>query len=421
MHTRTKLFNRVCIVGLGYIGLPTAIFIASKGIEVVGADINVNLVDTINKGILPFVEPGLADMLQSVVSSGCLKASTLPSKADAYIICVPTPFKENHEVDTCFIKNAVESILHFLKAGDLLVLESTVPPGTTEAVANFVLERRPDLSVEGGAENAIFVAHCPETVLPGKITEEMQSNDRIIGGVNSASNAAARSLYETFVTAKIHEADARTAEMVKLSENAFRDVNIAFANELSLICERLNIDVWELIRLANNHPRVNILQPGPGVGGHCIAVDPWFIVSAAPEESKLIRTARNVNDTKPKDVVAKIQKIPNIEELRIGILGLSFKNDIDDLRESPSVKILKMLASENPRQMIRVVEPNIISLPDDLKAFNNVSLVELKEAIHLSDVIILLVNHKEFYTLTSRQLEGKIVIDTKGVFRETAC
>lgn len=416
MCISTKQFNKVCVIGLGYIGLPTAIFIASRGIIVSGADVNSSLVNTVNKGILPFVEPGLADMLQSVVSSGNLKASTLPSEADAYIICVPTPFKANHEVDTRFIIEAVESIIHLIKAGDLIVLESTVPPGTTEMVTDFVLQRRNDLSTETGADNAIFVAHCPETVLPGRITEEMRSNDRIIGGVNSSSSFVARCLYETFVTAEIHETDARTAEMVKLSENAFRDVNIAFANELSLICERLKIDVWELIGLANNHPRVNILQPGPGVGGHCIAVDPWFIVSVAPEESKLIRTARGVNDAKPRAVVDKIQSIPKIEKLRIGILGLSFKNDIDDLRESPSIKILKMLAKENHQQQIRVVEPNINSLPKDVETIKNVVLVSTEDALDHSDVIILLVNHKEFYAINSKQLEGKIVIDTKGVF-----
>lgn len=411
-------FDKVCVVGLGYIGLPTAAFIASKGIKVVGIDVNERYVSLINEGKVPFFEPGFEELLSKVVSEGNLVAQAEQVQADAYIVCVPTPFQDNHKVDTKYIRAASEALAPHLRPGALVVLESTSPPGTTEDMAEHLIELRPDLSLNDEDESAIFIAHCPERVLPGQIMEEMENNDRVIGGLTPKGTELARDLYATFCTAELLMTNATTAEMAKLTENSFRDVNIAFANELSLICDRLGIDVWELIELANHHPRVNILQPGPGVGGHCIAVDPWFIVSAAPEEAKLIKLARDVNDDKPEWVIEQVVKsLEGKQDPVVAALGIAFKNDIDDLRESPSLEIVKRLGVDNPELDIRVVEPNVNELPAALKNIANITKQDTDTAIAAADVVLLLVNHKEFVAFETSKLEGKIVIDTKGIWR----
>jgi len=412
-------FKDVCVVGLGYIGLPTAAFIASKGIKVTGIDVNPAYVDSINRGEVPFVEPGFDELLRDVVEKGLLTARFDQIEADAYIVCVPTPFKgENHEVDTKFINSAVDAMAEHLRPGALVVLESTSPPGTTRAMAEYIIEKRPDLSLNEGDENAIFVAHCPERVLPGQIMEEMENNDRVIGGLTPKATELARDLYSTFCTAELLLTDATTAEMAKLTENSFRDVNIAFANELSLIADRLDIDVWELIELANHHPRVNILQPGPGVGGHCIAVDPWFIVSSVPEEARIIRAAREINDGKPDWVLEQVEAaLGDKSHGVVAALGIAFKRDIDDLRESPSLDIVKQLGSRNSNLDIRVVEPNVAELPASLKELENVKKESLVEAISAAGVVLLLVDHTEFASIDRKLLEGKTVIDTRGLWR----
>lgn len=411
-------FDKVCVVGLGYIGLPTAAFIASKGVKVVGIDVNERFVKLINEGKVPFFEPGFEELLAKVVEEGNLVAQAEQVEADAYIVCVPTPFQDNHKVDTKYIRAASEALAPHLRPGALVVLESTSPPGTTEDMAKHLIELRPDLSLDDENDNAIFVAHCPERVLPGQIMEEMENNDRVIGGLTPKGTELARELYATFCTAELLMTNATTAEMAKLTENSFRDVNIAFANELSLICDRLGIDVWELIELANHHPRVNILQPGPGVGGHCIAVDPWFIVSAAPEEAKIIKLARDVNNGKPEWVIEQVVKaLEGKEKPVVAALGIAFKNDIDDLRESPSLEIVKRLGVDNPELDIRVVEPNVDELPAVLSNISNLTKQDTKEAITAADVVLLLVNHKEFVNLDQSVLEGKTVIDTKGIWR----
>lgn len=411
-------FESVCVVGLGYIGLPTAAFIASKGIKVTGVDVNAAFVESINRGEVPFVEPGFDVMLKKVVDEGLLVAQSKQIEADAYIVCVPTPFADNYKVDTKYINAAVEEMAPHLRPGALVVLESTSPPGTTEAMAKHIVELRPDLSLDEDAENAIFVAHCPERVLPGRIMEEMESNDRVIGGLTPRGTQMAADLYSTFCTAELLQTNATTAEMAKLTENSFRDVNIAFANELSLISDRLGIDVWELIDLANHHPRVNILQPGPGVGGHCIAVDPWFIVSSVPEEARIIKMARDINDGKPQWVIDQVTKaIEGKKAPVVAALGIAFKNDIDDLRESPSLNIVKRLGEEHPQLDIRVVEPNVEELPPSLSSVPNLRKQDLAEALTDAEVVLLLVNHKEFIALDRSQLTGKTVIDTKGIWR----
>ena len=419
MTNNPHVFNSVCVVGLGYIGLPTAAFIASKGVKVTGVDVNQKFVDSINRGEVPFVEPGFDELLRDVVEKGLLVAQAEQVPADAYIVCVPTPFKgSNHEVDTKYIASAIDAMAPHLRAGALVVLESTSPPGTTELMANYIIEKRPDLSLEEGAENAIYIAHCPERVLPGQIMEEMESNDRVIGGLTPRGTEMARDLYATFCTAELLTTNATTAEMAKLTENSFRDVNIAFANELSLICDKLGIDVWELIELANHHPRVNILNPGPGVGGHCIAVDPWFIVSSVPDEAKIIRLARETNDGKPDFVLAKVaEAIKEKPGASIAALGLAFKADIDDLRESPALQIVHKLAETQPETSVLAVEPNIDTLPQALAEQSNIQLTQLENALEDAEIILLLVDHAEFKEVSSETLKGKHIIDTRGVWR----
>ncbi|HAN0584498.1 TPA: UDP-N-acetyl-D-mannosamine dehydrogenase [Campylobacter jejuni] len=397
-------FNKVCVIGLGYIGLPTAAIFASRKIKVIGVDINQNIVDIINKGKIHIVEPGLDILVHMVVNDGYLKATTLPEEADAFIIAVPTPFKgDNHEPNLDYIEMASKAIAKVLKKGNLVILESTSPVGTTEQMAKWLAEERSDLSFphQCGEVSDIKIAHCPERVLPGQVIRELVENDRIIGGMTQKCAEYAIRLYKIFVQGECIMTNARTAEMTKLTENSFRDLNIAFANELSILCDKLDINVWELIKLANRHPRVNILQPGCGVGGHCIAVDPWFIVYQNPNEAKIIKTAREVNDNKPNFVVQKIKKkIKNILGPKIACLGLAFKPDIDDLRESPALDIVIKLASENASQIL-VVEPNIKQLPLKLQNKRNIKLVCLSQALDEADVVAVLVRHKEFIEVQS--------------------
>ncbi|PFQ70643.1 UDP-N-acetyl-D-mannosamine dehydrogenase [Bacillus cereus] len=408
--------KKICVMGLGYIGLPTASLLATKGFQVHGVDVNEKAVEMINSGKVHIYEPDLDILVKAAVQSGKLKAGIAPVEADIFILAVPTPFQDEHKPDLTYVKAAAKTIAPVVKNGDIVILESTSPIGTTEKVAEWILEERPDLTTtEGvhGEKGRIYVSHCPERVLPGHILRELVENDRIIGGLDHESTKRTVEFYKQFVKGNILDTNARTAEMAKLTENSFRDVNIAFANELSLICDKLNINVWELIRLANRHPRVNILQPGPGVGGHCIAVDPWFIVDAAPEEAKLIHTARIVNDYKPGYIVDKVrEKAERFKAPVIACLGLAFKANIDDLRESPSVEIVQNLSDLNIGE-INIVEPHITSLPMNLEG-KNVTLRALEEAIAKSDIILLLVDHDVFKAIDKNMLKEKIVIDTRG-------
>lgn len=412
-------FKQVTVVGLGYIGLPTATMIASKGVDVYGLEINQQIVNTINAGKIHIVEPDLQPLVKECVESGKLKAGSKPIESDVFIIAVPTPFKsatdKPHQPDLSFVKNAVRMIAPVIKAGDLIILESTSPVGTTESISKLITEIRTDLTVskDSALESDIFVAYCPERVLPGKILHELVENDRIVGGISKDAGKLASKLYKLFLTGTCHETDARTAEMVKLTENASRDVQIAFANELSLICNELNIDVWELIDLSNKHPRVNILNPGPGVGGHCIAVDPWFIVSSSPENSRLIQTARAINDYKPSWVLSQakteIKKIAgNFNRIvKVACYGVTFKANIDDLRESPALDIAMGLA-EVANAQVTVVEPNI----PDLK-LKNIKVTNCVTDVEDADLHLLLVDHDEFKHF--RPGCGAI-IDTRGIW-----
>ncbi len=398
----------VCILGLGYIGLPTAAVLASRGFTVHGVDTDSKKIDSINQGICPIVEPGLNDLLKKVAADGNLRADSKPKPADIFLIAVPTPFKENHKPDLSFIKAAALSIAPHLAPGNLVILESTSPVGTTEQLSAWL------------GRTDIHVAHCPERVLPGNILSELVQNDRIIGGLTSQATELSREFYQHFVTGVCLATDARTAEMAKLTENAFRDVNIAFANELSIICQKLNVDVWELIALANRHPRVNILNPGPGVGGHCIAVDPWFIVDSAPSEAKLIRTAREVNDHKPHHVLQTIHQIAQkLKNPVVALLGLSFKANVDDLRESPALAIAQQFAAEGVSTKILVVEPHISALPLALAQYKSIQLTTLGQALEHADVVVGLVDHDDFKQIQLASLKNKIVVDTRGMWKKT--
>lgn len=411
-----KQMQKIVVMGLGYIGLPTASMLATKGHRVIGVDVNEGVIATINSGNIHIVEPGLDILVRSAVNSGMLRASLAPEEANTFILAVPTPFKlmaDNHKApDTSYLEAATRAIAPFLKPEDLVVLESTSPVGTTELIVGIITILRPDLFMtEGQDKLSIFVAHCPERVLPGSIIRELVDNDRIIGGINRESAQKAKELYKTFCQGNIYLTNSRTAEMAKLVENSFRDVNIAFANELSMICDKLGINVWELIELANKHPRVNILNPGPGVGGHCIAVDPWFIVDAAPQEARLIKTAREVNDLKPHWVINKVREATSgFESPIIGCLGLAFKANIDDLRESPALEIVQelMRADVGP---IMVCEPNISS------KCVNFPLYDLEQILDNAQILLLLVDHDEFKAIDRTHLNSKIVIDTRGVWK----
>ena len=408
----------VAVIGLGYIGLPTAAILAGKGLNVIGVDVNPSTVEAVNEGRVPFVEPDLGVHVAGAVSQGHLTATATVPEADAYIVAVPTPFKDDKSADLAYIEQAARSIAPRLRPGNLVILESTSPPGTTRHMANVILAQRPDLAGDG-AEPAVLFAHCPERVLPGRIMIELVTNDRIIGGLSPAGAQAAAALYSTFCQGGIHLTDATTAEMAKLVENAYRDVNIAFANELSVISGNLGIDVWNLIELANHHPRVNILQPGPGVGGHCIAVDPWFIVAADPQNAKLIRTAREVNDSKPGYVVAAIEEAAEgLDAPAIAALGMAFKANVDDTRESPAVRIVQELATSNPAARITIGSPFPgIALPRELENLANVSVAGTDEALDQADVVALLVDHDAFRDITPEQLAGRRVVDTRGFWR----
>ncbi|WP_022940596.1 UDP-N-acetyl-D-mannosamine dehydrogenase [Psychromonas hadalis] len=408
--------KKVLVVGLGYIGLPTAAVIASRGMDVVGLDVNQEAVDTINKGEIHIVEPDLDIVVRAVVMTGKLRATTEAEVADVFMIAVPTPFKEDHSPDLSYIQAAAKTIAPVLEKGNLVILESTSPVGTTEKLAGWLKEARPDLSFpqDKGDTADINIAHCPERVLPGYVLQELVSNDRVIGGISNRCSEKAVELYKTFVRGECIITNARTAEMAKLTENSFRDVNIAFANELSVICDKLKINVWELVKLANRHPRVNILNPGPGVGGHCIAVDPWFIVDSCPEEANIIRQARLTNDAKPFYVIDQITKVADeFKRPVIACLGLAFKADIDDLRESPALQIVQELAIRNIGDII-AVEPNIQSLPKNLSK-EGVQLATLEAALEVANVVVVLVDHKEFKAADSTQFTTKVVIDTRGI------
>ncbi len=413
----------ICVLGLGYIGLPTASIFATKGKRVLGVDVVSRVVETISAGKIHIEEPDLDILVRAAVGSGNLCAAAQPEPALTYIIAVPTPFHKNtgqaKSPDLSFVEQATRSLAPVVPAGALVILESTSPVGTTEKMRDWLLaelqQRRPAESVALGA--SLRFAHCPERILPGQMLKELVSNDRIAGGLTPDASLAAKELYRTFCSGEIFLTDARTAELAKLTENSFRDVNIAFANELSLICDKLGIDVWELIRLANRHPRVKILQPGPGVGGHCIAVDPWFIVDAAPEQARLIRTAREVNDAKPAWVVAQIlQAIAKVSNPVIACLGLAFKANVDDLRESPSVDIVAELAHQVNGEIL-VVEPHVKALPAILAGHKNIKLTDLDDAFAAANIVVLLVNHQAFGGVDRKKLTGKVVIDTRGFWK----
>ena len=374
--------------------------------------------DAINAGEVPFVEDGLESVLAGVVAKGKLSAQLETPEADAYIVSVPTPFKGDHDADLSYIETAAKGIASKLKGGELVVLESTAPPGATDHMAEVILGARPELTDEPNLPNSVYFSHAPERVLPGRIMIEMVENDRIIGGTTPEAAELNRDLYASFCSGELLLTDAKTAEMAKLTENAFRDVNIAFANELSIIADRQGIDVWELIELANHHPRVNILQPGPGVGGHCIAVDPWFIVSAEREHSNLIRTAREVNNSKPELVLDKVLiKADRFKNPTVAALGIAFKADIDDLRESPSKNIAIALADCLSNGTVLVVEPNIDELPQELSDRPNVELAQLEDAVDRADIVLLMVDHAPFREFNRENLQEKQVIDTKGLWR----
>ncbi|QDP73615.1 UDP-N-acetyl-D-mannosamine dehydrogenase [Legionella israelensis] len=419
-------FTTVSVVGLGYIGLPTAAIIASRKRKVIGVDICQKTIDTINRGKIHIVEPELDIVVHAVVSEGYLHATLTHESADVFLIAVPTPLHDDHKPDLRYIEEASKAIAKVLKKGDLVILESTSPVGTTEKMASWLANERPDLSfpqVEGEYSD-IRIAYCPERVLPGHILRELVQNDRVIGGMTPRCSEIAKQFYQIFVEGECIITNTRTAEMCKLTENSFRDINIAFANELSMICDKLGINVWELIRLANRHPRVNILNPGPGVGGHCIAVDPWFIVSQNFEEAKLVRMAREVNETKPGWIIEKIKMAvyeflqanpqKTVRDVTITCFGLTFKPDIDDLRESPALEITRQIAETHPGHVV-AVEPNITVLPPELK--ESVEMHTIEDALLETDIVLLLVAHKLFKEIPKTNLENKMIIDACGVWK----
>lgn len=404
--------DKVCVVGLGYVGLPTASLLAKAGFKVHGVDVNSEIVKKINHGEIHIYEPDLDVLVKSAVSQGNLTVSVEPASADVFIIAVPTPIKEGYIADISYVEAATRAIASYLEPGNLVILESTSPVGTTEQISKWLRELQPNL--EAGS---VYVAYCPERVLPGQIVKELICNDRIVGGIDPASTEQAKTFYQKFVKGNVLPTHSRTAELAKLAENAFRDVNIAFANELSSICQHLDIDVWELRELANRHPRVNILKPGPGVGGHCVAIDPWFIIHSAPEQARLLRTARQVNRAKPHQVVDRVKvAVAEYNQPVIACLGLAYKANIDDLRESPAVEIVRKLATEAVGHIL-VVEPHISSLPVSLDSLGNIQLLELEVAIKKADILVLLVDHEAFKAIDREQLRGKTVIDTRGVWR----
>lgn len=415
----------ICVIGLGYIGLPTAALLATRGFDVYGVDVRADVVDTINGGGIHICEPELDVLVKSAVNSGRLSAGTEPVSADIFILAVPTPFTASYSPDLTYIEAATEGIAKHLRAGNLVIIESTIPVGTTEKVARWIADQRSDLLLPSRGQSdaglktkdlLVKIAHCPERVLPGRVLKELVDNDRIVGGIDKLSTRAATEFYRCFVAGQILETDSRTAELAKLTENAFRDVNIAFANELSTIADDFGVDVWELIELANHHPRVNILSPGPGVGGHCIAVDPWFIISAAGGRAPLMRAARGVNDSKPDYVVGKVlEHAERLKQPTIACLGLAFKADVDDLRESPAVNIVSKLALCRVGNII-AVEPHLRELPADFDDAG-VRMLALSEALAEADIVLGLVDHASFKEIDPLLLKEKIVIDTRGMWQ----
>lgn len=421
MHHKT-----ISVVGLGYIGLPAAAMFSSRGVKVIGVDVNQHAVDTINQGKIHIVEPGLEEIVQKAVAEGFLRATTKAEPADAFVIAVPTPFKGDHEPDISYIEAVSKAIAPVLTKGNTIILESTSPVGTTEQMVKWLSAARPDLAFPKEGESGeidVYVAYCPERVLPGQVIKELVENDRIIGGITEACSEKAIEVYRVFVEGDLLKTNARTAEMSKLTENAFRDVNIAFANELSLISDRLNINVWELISLANRHPRVNILQPGCGVGGHCIAVDPWFIVDKTPDLAKMVHTAREVNDGKPEWVIKQVNNAVEAvsaktgkakQDVKIVCYGLAFKPDIDDLRESPALMITEKLMQQYPGQ-VSAVEPNVHEVVDH-HGKKDIVLIDYTQSAEIADVGVLLVNHKEFMERKPEFQTDALIVDTKGIW-----
>lgn len=400
---------KACFMGLGYIGLPTAIIAAKHGIQITGVDINPKVVEMTNEGHLHIIEPGIEEMLKETIDSGMLKALTTPEECDAYFMVVPTPFKENHEPDISYVEAATRAVIPFLKEGDLYVIESTSPVGTTEVMANLIFAERPEL------KDKIYIAYCPERILPGNVIYELVHNDRVIGGLNKESTEKAIEFYAQFVQGTLHKTNARTAEMCKLTENSSRDVQIAFANELSLICDKAGINVWELINLANKHPRVKILQPGCGVGGHCIAVDPYFITADFPAESKLISNAREINNYKSFWCAEKVKnamlefELKNHRKPCVAMMGLAFKPNIDDLRESPAKYITTKVMQSGTNANILIVEPNV-------KEHNVFKLTDYNEAYEKADIVVFLTAHNEFKVLPWK--DDKVILDFCGIFKK---
>lgn len=406
---------------MGYIGLPTAAILASREVDVVGVDIDQHAVDTINRGEIHIVEPDLDTIVHAVIMSGKLRATAIPENADAFLIAVPTPFMKGNKPDISYVESAIRSIAPVLQKGCLVVLESTSPVGTTELMSRWLAETRSDLTFphQNGENADVQIAYCPERVLPGHILKEITQNNRVIGGLTQYCAQRAESFYKIFVDGECVITDSKTAEMCKLTENVFRDVNIAFANELSIICDKLKINVWELIDLSNRHPRVNILQPGPGVGGHCIAVDPWFIINSAPQEAKLIRVARETNDAKPLYLIDQILKLTNsVNNPSIAFFGFTYKPNIDDVRESPSLEIVKTVTKRLPCVEILVVEPYVKELNLQLRVASNARLVGVEEALDKANILVLLVDHDMFYDIPADRLAGKQIIDSRGCWTQ---
>ena len=411
--------RRVCVIGLGYVGLPTAASFAAHGVTVIGVDVDADRVSAIESGVAPTIERDLKELVRKVVAAGTLRTAETPNIADAFIIAVPTPQGTDHTPDISLVRIAAESLAPRLRPGNLVVLESTSPVGTTEQLCSWLSALRGDLSFPhvAGEESDVRVAYSPERAIPGRILHELVNNDRVIGGITGACAAVAAELYRVFVRGRCHTTAARTAELVKLTENAYRDVNIAFANEISLVCDSLRIHPWELIKLANRHPRVDILQPGPGVGGHCIAVDPWFIVHSVPKHTPLIQAARQVNSGKPYWVAKKvIAACIGLECPTVACLGLAYKADVGDLRESPALAVVKRLQASD-RVELMVVEPHVEELPPELSGTDRTMLVSLEVALDSAQVIVLLTDHQEFHDVNPSLLAGKRIVDTRGTWQ----
>ena len=410
--------GRVCVVGLGHVGLPTAAVLASRGVEVIGVDVNAERVEKVNSGASPFDEPGLDSLVAEAVASGGLTAHGEPAPADVFIVAVPTPIRDDRSPDLTYVRSAVNSIAPVLRKGNLVVVESTCPVGTTERVCEWLASLRPDLAFPhlAGEASEIRVAYCAERILPGNALKELVANDRIIGGVSLMCAETAQRLYELFVDGACHVTSVRTAELTKLTENAFRDVNVAFANEMSLVCRALGIDPWEMIGLANRHPRVEILNPGPGVGGHCIPVDPWFLADAAPHLTPLIQAARQVNDGMPKVVADKVVAVSEgLDAPVVTCLGLAYKADAADLRESPAIEVVKNL-QERINGRVLVVEPFVSELPAEIAVDENTELVGLDDGLAYADVVVLLTDHSVFSEISSGTLASKSVVDSRGLW-----